>query len=78
MLNSRMYNVISYLNNKFFATSACLTGSRGMFYADIFRDLATQMIYIVYTEDRTASQLVEYMGKELDRHLKWALNLDIA
>ena len=49
-----------------------------MFYADIFRDLATQMIYIVYTEDRTASQLVEYMGKELDRHLKWALNLDIA
>ena len=50
---------------------------RGMFYADIFRDLATQMVYVVYTRDRSASELVIQMGKELDKHPEWALNLDI-
>ena len=50
---------------------------RGMFYADIFRDLATQMVYVVYTKDRSASELVIQMGKELDKHPEWALNLDI-
>ena len=50
---------------------------RGMFYADICRDLATQMVYVVYTRDRSASELVIQMGKELDKHPEWALNLDI-
>ena len=50
---------------------------RGIFYADIFRDLATQMVYVVYTRDRSASELVIQMGKELDKHPEWALNLDI-
>ena len=48
-----------------------------MFYADIFRDLATQMVYIVYTKDRTATELITQMGKELDKHPEWALNIDI-
>ena len=50
---------------------------RGMFYADIFRDLATHMIYVIYTKDRSAKELVEQMTKELDKHPEWALNLDI-
>ena len=50
---------------------------RGMFYAEIFRDLATQMVYVVYTIDRSATELVTQMGKELDKHPEWALNLDI-
>ena len=50
---------------------------RGMFYADIFKDLATQMMYVVYTKDRSATELVTQMGKELDKHPEWALNLDI-
>ena len=50
---------------------------RGMLYADIFRDLATQMIYIVYTKNRSASELVEQMGKELDKYPEWATNIDI-
>jgi hypothetical protein len=51
--------------------------SRGMLYADIFQDIATQMVYVVYTRDRSASELVIQMGKELDKHPEWALNLDI-
>ena len=47
---------------------------RGMLYADIFRDLATQMIYIVCTKDRSASEVVEQMGRELDKHPEWSLN----
>ena len=45
-----------------------------MLYADIFRELATQMIFIVYTKDRFASELVEQMGHELDKHPEWSLN----
>ena len=44
---------------------------RGMFYADIFRDLATQMVYTVYTKDRTGEELITQMGKELDKHPEW-------
>ena len=50
---------------------------RGMFYADIFRDLATQMVYVVYTKDRTATELVTQMGKQFDKHPEWAVNIDI-
>ena len=50
---------------------------RGTLYADIFRDLATQMIYIVYTKDRSATELIEQMAKELDKYPEWATNLDI-
>lgn len=50
---------------------------RGMFYADIFRDLATQMIYVVYTKDRSAKELIEQMTKELDKHPEWSVNIDI-
>jgi Reverse transcriptase (RNA-dependent DNA polymerase) len=50
---------------------------RGMFYADIFRDIATHMIYVIYTKNRSAPELVEQMTKELDKHPEWAVNLDI-
>jgi Reverse transcriptase (RNA-dependent DNA polymerase) len=50
---------------------------RGMFFADIFRDLATQMIYTIYTKNRSAPELIEQMTKELDKHPEWAVNLDI-
>ena len=50
---------------------------RNMLYADIFRDIATQKIYVVYTKDRSAVELVEQMGKELDKHPEWAVNIDI-
>ena len=50
---------------------------RNMLYADIFRDIATQKIYVVYTKDRSAAELVEQMGKELDKHPEWAVNIDI-
>ena len=46
-----------------------------IFNADIFRDLATQMVYVVYAKDRSASELVSQMGKELEKHPEWALNL---
>ena len=38
---------------------------RGMFYADVFRDLATQMVYVVYTEDRTATELVVALTRKV-------------
>ena len=41
---------------------------RGMFYADIFRDIATQMIYVIYTKNRSATELVDQLGRELDKH----------
>ena len=50
---------------------------RGMYYADIFRDLATQMIYVIYTKNRLAVELVDQMGRELDKHPEWALNIEI-
>ena len=50
---------------------------RGMFYADVFRDLATQMVYVVYTKDRTATELVTQMVKEFDKNPEWALSINI-
>ena len=49
---------------------------RGMFYADIFRDIATQMIYVVYTKNRSATELVDQLGRELDKHPEWSVNLE--
>ena len=48
-----------------------------MFYVDVFRDLATQMVYTVYTKDLTATESVTQIGKEFDKHPEWALNIDI-
>ena len=62
VMNAFTHNVLSF---------------RNMLYADVFRDLATQQIYVVYTKDRSAAELVEQMGKELDKHPEWALNIDI-
>lgn len=46
-------------------------------YADIFRDLATQQIYVIYTKTRSADELIYELGKELDKHPEWIVNLDI-
>ena len=48
-----------------------------MYYADIFRDLRTQMIYVVYAKNRSAKEHVDQLGRELDEHPEWALNLEI-
>lgn len=50
---------------------------RGNYYADIFRDLATQMIYVIFTKTRSAKELIDQITRELDKHPEWATNLDI-
>ena len=32
------------------------------------------MVYVVYTKDRTATELVTQMGKQFDKHPEWAVN----
>lgn len=50
---------------------------RGMMYADAFRDLATQMIYVIFTENRSAKELIKQLSIELDKHPEWSINLEV-
>lgn len=49
---------------------------RGSLYADVFRDLATQQIYVIYTKTRSADELILELGKELDKYPEWAVNIE--
>ena len=49
---------------------------RNSMYADIFRDLATQQIYVIYTKTRQADELIIELGKELDKYPEWGVNIE--